>query len=341
LSRPESIGLSPGRKAGGKRVRDAQVSRGDAISTTLADGDASQVENDPPEGENAEVRQDGNSDDAGEPAAKKAREESGQETAPAPDESQNNADGEASDVQDPATVLANSIRGFLRRYLKNYLKYDRVAGRARKLTAGVLRAAFSRQQLQDLVAAQKRGPTALLAELWKMGTERPERRRRYVVYVVRADIRGQGRASYAEFRAKFKEFRQDDDYLVDDPQWENENWKIEVFGVGEGWNHARAYNYVYYPTMMTDGRIKFMKSSVIKSMHYAAKLTDGVAYSANVRTVKDYGYEPRKTSGLGLEAVLIALLQTCTRGVVGFNKQLGCGSQRNKSILTVRRIVIV
>ena len=56
LRTPESIGLSPGRKAGGKRVRDAQVSRGDAISTTLADGDASQVENDPPEGENAEVR---------------------------------------------------------------------------------------------------------------------------------------------------------------------------------------------------------------------------------------------------------------------------------------------
>ena len=106
LRTPESIGLSPGRKAGGKRVRDAQVSRGDAISTTLADGDASQVENDPPEGENAEVRQDGNSDDAGEPAAKKAREESGQETAPAPEDSQNNADGEASDVQDPATVLA-------------------------------------------------------------------------------------------------------------------------------------------------------------------------------------------------------------------------------------------
>ena len=52
-------------------------------------------------------------------------------------------------------MLANSIRGFLRRYLKNYLKYDRVAGRARKLTAGVLRAAFSRQQLQDLVAAQR------------------------------------------------------------------------------------------------------------------------------------------------------------------------------------------
>ena len=230
--------------------------------------------------------------------------------------------------EDPAVELVRGMHPKLRRRLEKFLKTQYPVRLLRRNAVDVLKKAFSESELKDLLAASRRGGTALWDCLWnEIARPRTVGSKNYVVYLVQGFCRGRGRASYEAFVKTVKELREQNVYLVLDPRRTDDGcWEIRVGGVGEGVDHDRALWYHRYAKDgATDNHIKAYRRSIMKTLQHAAEEA-GVSWRSfvEVRTLRDFGSVSRKAAGLGLEGVVMVLVQSYTKGMVFFNTQIGC-----------------
>ena len=243
--------------------------------------------------------------------------------------------------EDPAVELVRGMHPKLRRRLEKFLKTQYPVRLLRRNAVDVLKKSFSESELKDLLAASRRGGTALWDCLWnEIARPRTVGSKSYVVYLVQGFCRGRGRASYEAFVKTVKELREQNVYLVLDPRRTDDGcWEIRVGGVGEGVDHDRALWYHRYAKdEVTENHIKAYRRSIMKTLQHAAEKA-GVSWRSfvEVRTLRDFGPVSRKAAGLGLEGVVMVLVQSYTAGMVFFNTQIGCnGMWRFESYIVYR-----
>ena len=134
-------------------------------------------------------------------------------------------------------------------------------------------------------------------------------------------------SAYETFLAEFEAYgRGRDVYVFGEPlPYENGYLTIEMWGVGEGADHARAKNYEHYRPLPHDksSYVKKCKSSIYQSAHCAVQKTEGAFWRTcpvldqplyEVRTLYNYGTsERRRGPGRALEAVAIVEIMLNTR----------------------------
>ena len=242
---------------------------------------------------------------------------------------------------DPARELVLGMHPKLRRRLRKFMKKQYPVRLLRHDPVDVLKKYFSESELTYLLAASKRRGTALWDCLWNdIAVPRRPGSKNYVVYLVQGFCRGRGRASYEAFVKTVKELREQNVYLVLDPRRTDDGcWEIRVGGVGEGVDHNRALWYHRYAKdEVTENHIKAYRRSIMKTLQHAAEKA-GVSWRSfvEVRTLRDFGPVSRKAAGLGLEGVVMVLVQSYTAGMVFFNTQIGCnGMWRFESYIVYR-----
>jgi hypothetical protein len=230
--------------------------------------------------------------------------------------------------EDPAVELVRGMHPKLRRRLEKFLKTQYPVRLLRRNAVDVLKKSFSESELKDLLAASRRGGTALWDCLWnEIARPRTVGSKNYVVYLVQGFCRGRCRASYEAFVKTVKELREQNVYLVLDPRRTDDGgWEIRVGGVGEGVDHNRALWYHRYAKdEVTENHIKAYRRSIMKTLQHAAEKA-GVDWKdlVEVRTLRDFGPVSRKAAGLGVEGDVMVLVQSYSAGMVFFNTQIGC-----------------
>ena len=245
-------------------------------------------------------------------------------------------------IRDPQGVLGHVDDPVFSNYLNRFFTED-VDVRRMKYTsaAKVWERHFSHSALVELCEAKQRGGTGLLDKLWSMTQPRTPRLKRYVVYMSFSRLVFKDWSAYETFLAEFEAYgRGRDVYVFGEPlPYENGYLTIEMWGVGEGADHARAKNYEHYRPLPHDkpSYVKKCKSSIYQSAHCAVQKTEGAFWRTcpvldqplfEVRTLYNYGTsERRRGPGRALEAVAIVEIMLNTRGRVIWNKQIGANQQ--------------
>ena len=249
-------------------------------------------------------------------------------------------------TDDPVAVMMQYVekhRTFVTYLPKYFEEYHRV--RSGKFSPEkVWHGGFEPSELVKLCKGAERGGHGFVNELFSMGEVRTwGEKRQYVVYAVSSLIVFENSVALDAFREEFKRRRPMDAFLFDEALPYNiEGYEgytyIRIFGIGEGWDGARASHYRYFPkdypeTPLTTSQETRLRSYLIKTAHWVAEITEGVHWRTcpltkkelvEVRTLKSYGTEQHKMVGLALEAVLIIAVQVLSHGIAPFNKQIGC-----------------
>ena len=150
--------------------------------------------------------------------------------------------------EDAADQLVRGMHPDLLPPLVEFLEEDRRTRLAKRDPADVLRALFTPDELDSLLADAQQLNTSLWERLWNKAKRRPKGLTiMYALYLVDGYVEGSDEASYKAFVKAFAACKFPN-YLVDDPErYDNGGWRIRVAGIGEGQDGQRLCSYKFMP----------------------------------------------------------------------------------------------